>query len=108
MPPARFYAPSPRSFDGVLRAPDYPDHAQIRRVGTCGAIRWQGDEIFISQALNGEPIGLFPLADDVGLLRYGPIVLGTMHGRQGFIRIGAGRPSRPDPDQNKTRNLSPM
>jgi transposase InsO family protein len=108
VPPARVYTPSPRAFDGVLRSPDYPDQAQVRRVRTRGAIRWRGDEIFISQALTREPIGLFPIADDVWLVKYGPVVLGTMNGRQGFIRIGPGRPSRPDPHQNKTRNLSPM
>jgi hypothetical protein len=50
-----------------------------------------------------EYLGVVPDSDAKG-----PIVLGTMNGRQGFIRIGPGRPSRPDPHQNKTRNLSPM
>jgi hypothetical protein len=108
VPPARVYQPSPRRFDGVLRSPDYPDGVQVRRVRHCGAIKWHGEEIFISQVLVGEPVGLLPIADDVWLVKYGPLVLGTMKGRQGFIRIGPGRPSRPDPTRNETRNLSPM
>ena len=105
VPPARVYQPSPRPFDGVLRSPDYDTRAKVRRVRKCGAVKWHGQEVFISQALAGEPVGLFPIADDVWLVKYGPVVLGTMKGRQGFIRIGPGRPSRPDPTPNETRNL---
>ena len=105
VPPGRVYQPSPRSFDGILRAPDYPDEAKVRRVRQCGAIKWRGDEIFISQSLIGEPIGLFPIADDAWLVKYGPVVLGTMKGRDGFIRIGPRRPSRPNAKRNETRNL---
>ncbi len=97
VPPVRVYQPSPRGFDGVLRSPDYPDNARVRRVRRCGAIKWHGEEIFISQALTGEPVGLFPIADDIWLVKYGHIVLGTMKGREGFIRIGPGQLSRPDP-----------
>jgi putative transposase len=100
VPPARVYQHSPRPFDGVLRSPDYPEPARVRRVRHCGAIKWRGEEIFVSQALTGEPVGLFPIADDVWLIKYGPVVLGTMKGRQGFIRIGPGRPSRPDATRN--------
>ena len=97
VPPARVYQPSPLGFAGGLRSPDYPDNARVRRVRQCGAVKWRGEEIFISQALAGEPVGLFPIADDIWLVKYGPIVLGTMKGREGFIRIGPGQLSRPDP-----------
>jgi putative transposase len=101
VPPARFYEPSPRRFDGVLRSPDYAN-ARVRRVRRSGTVKWRGDEVFVSEVLAGEPVGLFPIADDVWLVKYGPLVLGTMKGRQGFIRIGPGRPSRPDPNRNAT------
>jgi putative transposase len=102
IPPARIYMPSPRRFDGALRSPDYSDQALVRRVRRNGGVKWRGDELFVSEVLAGEPVGLFPIADDVWLVKYGPLVLGTIKGRQGFIRIGAGRPSRPDPARNVT------
>ena len=102
VPPARVYEPSPRPFDGVLRSPEYPDEARVRRVRRSGTVKWQGREIFVSEVLAGEPVGLFAIADDVWLVKYGPLVLGTVKGRQGFVRIGPGRPSRPDPDRNAT------
>ena len=107
-PPARVYLPSPRRFDGVLRSPDYPDEAQVRRVRSNGEIKWRGQLAFLSEALVGEPVGLFAVAEDIWLVKYGPVTLGTMRGRQGFLRIGPGRPSGPKTRKNKTRNLSPM
>jgi putative transposase len=79
--PAEHYAVSPRRFDGVLRAPDYgPDHV-VRQVRHNGEIRWQGDTIYISEALIGEPVGLIENEDGSWTASYGPIALGVIaHG----------------------------
>jgi putative transposase len=79
--PAEHYAPSPRRFDGVLRAPEYAaDHA-VRRVRTRGEIKWQGRRIYIGAALIGEPVGLIEDADGDFAVSYGPIALGVIsHG----------------------------
>src|SRR5918996_4415432 len=49
VPPAQVYAPSSRPFDGVLRSPDDPEQARVRRGRHCGAIRWRGEEHFLRQ-----------------------------------------------------------
>ena len=95
-PPGRIYRPSPRAFDGILRSPDYPAEAVVRRVRHAGTIKWRGAELFISEALAREPVGLFPVGEDIWLVKYGPVVLGTMSGREGLIRVGPGRPPRPN------------
>ncbi len=79
--PAKHYAASPRAFDGILREPNYrADHA-IRRVRYNGEIRWQGNTVYISAALLGEPVGLIENAADGWTVCYGPIVLGVIaHG----------------------------
>lgn len=105
VPPATVYKPSPRAFDGVLRSPDYDTDAEVRRVRTKGGVKWRGEEIFISEALAGEPVGLFPIGDDVWLVKYGLLVLGTMKGREGFIRISPGKVDRSRERRNETRNL---
>src|SRR3972149_1395016 len=74
-PLADHYSPSPRSWDGVLRAPDYPDDHELRRVRHSGAIKWRGNSIYISQARAGEPVGLQDTDDDGWTVRYGPIGL---------------------------------
>jgi len=79
--PAEHYAVSPRRFDGVLREPTYgPDHT-VRRVRHNGEIRWQGNTIYISEALIGEPVGLTQDENGDWTACYGSIELGVIaHG----------------------------
>ena len=102
VPPAEVYHRSPRSYQG-LRSPDYDNDCQIRRVRSKGEIKWRGNLIFISDALAGEPIGLTEIDKDVWMLAYGPILLGTIKGREGYNKNGSGACSRAKPyGQNKT------
>ena len=43
-----------------------------------GEIRWQGDTIYISEALIGEPVGLLEGEDGSSTVYYGPIALGVI------------------------------
>lgn len=102
IPPAEIYHGSPRPYRG-LSSPDYNDDCQIRRVRSAGEIKWQGNLIFISQALAGEPVSLTEIAENTWLLAYGPVTLGTIKGREGFIKKGVAKASKPKPyGQNKT------
>jgi transposase InsO family protein len=117
-PPAEHYAPSPRRWDGVLREPDYPDDHQIRRVRRSGEIRWQGNTVYINQALAGEPVGLAEATDGGWTVRYGPIHLGVIDHRarrlqkprrpaRGLVDNPRGLPTTPpaQPQQPKPRTL---
>jgi putative transposase len=76
--PAEHYAVSPRRFDGVLREPDYEPEHTVRRVRHNGEIRWQGNTIYVSEALIGEPIGLRETEAGGWTVSYGPIALGII------------------------------
>ena len=93
IPPARVHELSPRSYDGELRSPDYDDEAEIRRVRRKGEIKWRGRLVFVSEVLAGEPVGLYRIGEDTWLVKYGPIVLGTLKGRGRIAKITA-RPAR--------------
>jgi hypothetical protein len=108
VPPARIYKRSRRPFDGGLHSPEYPDAAEVRRVRSNGMIKWQGSQVFLSEVLVGEPVGLFQLTDTIWIVKYGPLELGTMRGRQGFQPDGPAQLRRAVRRQNETRNLSPM
>jgi len=84
--PAQHYAVSPRRFDGVLREPSYGGDHTVRRVRHNGEIRWQGNTIYISAALIGEPVGLIENNDGGWTVCYGPIVLGTIAHRGDRLR----------------------
>jgi putative transposase len=98
-PPASRYRPSARCYDGVLRSPDYPDGVIVRKVRRKGEIKWKGRYIFVSEVLAREPVGLSEIGDDIWLVKYGPLILGTIKGQAGITRIGAARlkPTRPRP-----------
>jgi putative transposase len=79
--PAKHYVVSPRRFDGVLREPTYGPDQTIRRVRHNGEIRWQGNTIYITAALVGEPVGLSENEDGGWSVFYGPVQLGIIpHG----------------------------
>lgn len=84
--PAEHYGISPRRWDGVLRAPEYPLDHVVRPVRPNGAIRWQGEEIYITQALAGETVGLAQRADGSWLVRFGPVELGIIDHRGDRLR----------------------
>src|ERR1700681_4971289 len=83
--PADHYTASTRRFDGVLREPEYSEH-EVRRVRRNGEIRWQGQTIYISEALIGEPVGLREHDAAGWTVCYGPIVLGTIAHRDDRLR----------------------
>ncbi len=83
--PAERYQASPRRFDGILREPDYDEDRMVRRVRRNGEIKLNGNMIYISGALVGEPIGL--AEDQHGwTVSYGPLVLGTITHRGDRLR----------------------
>lgn len=84
--PAEHYARSPRRWDGVLREPEYVSEAAVRRVHRNGAMRWRGAEIYLSEALIGEPVGLIERQDGSWVVHYGPIELGIIDHRGDRLR----------------------
>ena len=61
--PAAVYQPSARSFPVRLREPEYPDDMLVRQVKHQGQFRWKKQDVFLSEVLWGEPVGLLPLDD---------------------------------------------
>jgi transposase InsO family protein len=57
-PPARHYVPSPRPYPERLEDPWYDATHQVRRVKRSGQIKWQGERIFVCEAVRGELVGL--------------------------------------------------
>jgi transposase InsO family protein len=97
VPPARVYNPSPRPYSGREREPDYPDDHQVRRVRRNGEIKWNGELIFLSEALVGEPVGLVETETGDWNVVYGPVPLGTITPIGKFTRLKAGARPRLEP-----------
>jgi len=61
--PAAVYELSPRSFPAHVPEPEYPDTMLVYRVQQKGHFRWKKQEVFLSEVLWGEPVGLLPVDD---------------------------------------------
>lgn len=73
--PAEFYRPSLRPYPSQIEEPDYPGHFEVRWVRPNGGIKWQGQFLFLSQALSGERVGLEETADGVWTIYFRTLLL---------------------------------
>jgi hypothetical protein len=73
--PAALYRPSARPFPNRVPEIVYPDQMIIRKVRPSGRIRWRGGELYISEALIGEPVAFEQIEDRSFQIYYGPIRL---------------------------------
>jgi len=95
IPPAKVYHPSPRLWDGKLRSPEHWGATHIRLVHLSGSIKWQGRELFVSEVLRRERIGIFEIAEDEYEVRYGALLLGYINGKNKLVRVKPGQDRRP-------------
>ena len=79
-PPAAHYAPSPRPYPARLEDPSYPADYELRRVRSRGEIKWQGELVFIGEALTNEIIGLLETEDGDAEVYFGPLRVGLIDG----------------------------
>ncbi len=77
-PPARRYRSSHREYPSRLSSPEYDTGSTVRMVRTNGQIKWNGNRIYLSEALVGEPVALRPIDDRFWEIRFGPLVIGWL------------------------------
>jgi hypothetical protein len=61
--PAAVYQPSPRAYPMRTPQPEYASGMLVRRVRQGGVISWKMRNLFLSEVLEGEAVGLLPLDD---------------------------------------------
>jgi len=77
--PGEWYQASDRRFPKRLPDMDYGADCEIRRVRTNGQIKWAGEQLYLSEALIGERVGLKQTAEDLWTIHFGPLPLATYH-----------------------------
>jgi transposase InsO family protein len=121
-PPASCYTPSPRAYPARVPVPEYNPTMMVRRVAPGGQFAWKNHEVFLSETLMGERIGLERIDDRWYTIYFAQFPLGHFDGRtrkvhrlvpaQVFYRADAGEgepPPSPAPHpQNPDQNLSTM
>jgi hypothetical protein len=77
--PAEVYRPSSRSMPRRIPTYDYPAHFLVRRVSTCGTIRVLHKQLFVSNTLNGDFVGLEEVDEGVYDLYFCFYQIGRYH-----------------------------
>jgi transposase InsO family protein len=77
-PPAQVYVPSPRPYPARLEDVWYDATHQVRRVKGTGQIKWQGERVFVSEAVRGELVGLAETESGDWLVHFMHVELGRI------------------------------
>lgn len=85
-PPASVYEPSWRALRPP-REPSYGEDFKIRRVAESGMVAMSGKSFYVSQLLQGQPVGFREIDGDEWEIHYGPLLIGHLLIRQGKARI---------------------
>lgn len=86
-PPAQSYTRSERSYPTRLPQVEYPSGVEARKVNANGVIKWHRRELFLSEVLAGEQVGLQLIDDGYWLLMFSTVTLGyySEHDRKLFL-----------------------
>jgi transposase InsO family protein len=83
--PASYYQPSSRTWDGILRSPEYDrNEMDVRKVCQSGCIWLRQKEYYIGQTLTGEYVGLKTNEKEEQEMYYGPVYLGKLDLKKGL------------------------
>lgn len=79
--PGSIYQPSSRTWNGILKAPEYPEGFILRKVRPAGQISMKphASEVYISSALIDEYVALKQCEELIYEAYYGPIYLGKIN-----------------------------
>lgn len=78
--PAKLYTPSERHLPSQLDEVEYDSSfLNTRRIRTNGTMKWLGKEIFVSETLIGETIGLKPYSEEEWLIHFSHMPIGRFN-----------------------------
>jgi putative transposase len=83
--PASLWTPSSRAFPEQIIPPAYSPHLEVRRISTAGTFRLHQQQLFLSQTLTGEDIGLEEVGDGLWNIVYYRTLLGKLDERTRLI-----------------------
>lgn len=79
--PAEVYDLSTRQMPSTLPNHEYAAGFEVRSVRRDGAIKWDGEHVFVGEAFANETLGLSAVDDGIWHVHLGPLRLGVLHQR---------------------------
>lgn len=77
--PAWIYIHSPRAYPEQLNQIEYDSNVTTRKIRTNGTMKWDGKEIFISETLIGERIGLTPITNEDWKIQFSNLTIAVFN-----------------------------
>ena len=104
--PASAYEPSLRPYPARLAEIEYPDTMQVRAIKSHGHFRWKKHDVFLSEVLWGERVGLLPFDDGCHTVyfAYVPVALFEERTRKTY-RLPTSRGEQTRQQQKQQQNL---
>jgi len=102
-PPAEAYTRSRRAMPGRAEDPWYDANHQVRRVRSKGEIKWNGQFVFISEALVDELVGIAELETGDRVVRFCDLDIGLINRRGLFTRTAPLRERLRNPAEQTTQ-----
>ena len=99
--PASYYQPSTRAYPSRLPEVEYPDDWEVRVVSYGGQVRWAGERVFVSHALDGERVGLEQIEEERWRVWFSFYEIGVLDTAKLVIR----RPQRPKAEEPQNGEL---
>jgi len=110
--PARVYEPSPRPYPAQEPEIQYPDWMEVRMVKTQGSFRWKKKDIFLTEVLSGEPIGLLAVQPGLYTIYFADRPLVGFDSERGKLvplsRCWAQRQKQNLPEKEKLSEMCPV
>jgi putative transposase len=106
--PESCYHRSPREYPARVAEPEYPSNLRVRRVQKHGQFDWKHQDVFLSETLAGEAVGLEPVDDRYYTIYFAAFPIGGFDSRElqvhplsadrrSFYEDGAGEGDAPSP-----------
>lgn len=83
--PAAVYQRSLREFPERVPEVEYPDSMLVRQIGNRGQMRWKKHEVFVSEVLWGEAVGLLPINDHCYRVYFAQVPIGIFDCEHGQV-----------------------
>lgn len=83
--PASVYEPSPREYPRHLPEPEYPEAMRVLTVKSHGHFRWKKTDIFLTEVLWGERIGMDEIDDGIFIVYFAHLPLAQFEEKTGKL-----------------------
>ncbi len=100
--PASVYSPSARPYPRPLREITYPGGYVIRRVHPQGDLRWRSRQLYLSETLVGEDVGLDQVTDRLWNIYWGPMWLAVFDDQTGHLHHPKNKKKIAEKEKEKT------